>query len=266
MSLLKIEIREGYAFKVLTELLQNFFKEACFVINSKGIQLKNIDTKSSKCVFLDLHRENFSVFILPPNEEDVKIGVNLLHFHKMLKPVKKKDIIFLSIDKENPFILNISINNSVAHIKITSSYPQEINIGDSNCDIPLMCSPKDFKQLKTLNKLSKYIKISSYNKGIKFFCDNDGVFSRGIYLGEEDKGIDKNYDNECFQQTFDTDVIISLVKISSLSNNVQIFPSPPMENFPLKFIMKVAMMGVITIYIKSKEQIELEQQQGDTTE
>ncbi len=263
MLTLKIKTKEGFAFKVIAELLQNCLKEGCFIINKTGIHLRGIDSKlqnGTKLVELELLAEYFVKFEVP--KEEIQIGINLIHFYKMVKSIKKKDTLTLFIEEEHPSDLCICIqqngesNKSVSRVKITKIQPIKIQKFTGYNDLPIVAISKEFQKLKTLNKISKYMKVTSRNKKIDFFCDREGVFSRIVSFGldDDDDVIDNDEsddEDETYDQTFLTDEIVQLVKVAGLSNTIQIFPT---KDLPLRFKFNVG-LGSICIYIKSKEKI-----------
>lgn len=267
MSLLKIKTKEGYTFKVLAELLNNTIKESCFIIRPTGITLTGMDTKSAngtKLVCLELLRENFVTFKCARPE--LKVGVNLIHFYKMLKSIKKKDTLTLYIDEEAPLDLKIMIhqngdsNSTTSTVKITNVHPLEIDVPDGYSN-PIIATSKEFQKIKTLNKISKYIKVTATSNTIKFFCDKENLFDREVKFGEVEDEDEENTDedsDDVYSQTFETDQILCLVKVAGLSATVQIYPNCEHkgEALPLKFKLNVGTLGTIAVFLKSKEQLE----------
>jgi proliferating cell nuclear antigen PCNA len=262
MSILKVKTREGYTVKVLSELLQGCLKDACFNINNKGISLIGVDTKSRNgtiLVDLELDKNNFQTFKSPENKS-FPIGTNLIHLHKMLKPIKKKDFLTLLIDKERPSDLGIKIGpngengSTISYLVITNINPVEVDIPDGYNN-PIKTTAKEFQKLKTLNKLSKQIKVVSDGNVISFFAGKENLWSRQVNLGEPDEDDSEKEKKIVYSQTFETGKIIRLVKMAGLSSIIQIYTKP---DLPLKFELNVGTLGKIRVYIKSEETIEAE--------
>ena len=265
--LLYVYTHEAYTFKVLSELLQNCIIEACFIINENGITLTGTDSKSAagtKLVHLELLRENFPVYQVPKDE--LQIGINLMHFFKMLKSIKKKDKLTLFINKSNQLNLGILIqgneNNfySENYVKITN-YRSVSTEFPEGYETPIITSSKEFAKLKSLNRVSKYIEITFYKQKIEFFCDKENIYSKKITFGETSNG-DENDENDVFSQKYETEQILQLVKVAGLSQNVRIYYD---EILPLKFQLNVGSLGNISIYMKSKERIEEEEKENEDT-
>lgn len=269
MYILKLKTKEAYTMKVLTELLQNCLKEGCFTFDQNGITLSGID-KKSKCgtelVNLQLEKDKFVIFKC--KFDKLHVGINLLHLYKMLKSIKKKDTLMLYIDDQKPLDLGIKIqqsgdnSSSTSYIKITTLNPMEIEM-PTGYGMPIITTSKEFQKLKTLNKISKTLKITSSEKKIRFFCNKENIFSRDIIIGEDDdkeENTEEETLNEEYTQTFDTTQIIKLVKMASLSSIVQIYIK---KDLPLKVGLNIGSLGYISIHIKSKESLDEEQESND---
>ena len=88
----KCKTREAYYIKILAELLSNNLKNGCFNVNEQGFFLCMFDSPRKTLIDLELESENFSMYKFK-SEEKICLGLNLNHFHKILKSIKKKDSI-----------------------------------------------------------------------------------------------------------------------------------------------------------------------------
>jgi proliferating cell nuclear antigen PCNA len=266
MSLLKIKTKEGYTFKVLAELLNKCIKESCFIIKPTGIYLVGMDTKNkngTKLVCLELLSEYFTIFKC--NKPEIKVGLNLSHFYKMLKSIKKKDSLTLLIEESSPLDLKIIIhqnedsNSTTSTIKISNVHPLGIEIPDGYSK-PIITPSKEFQKIKTLDKISKYMKVTANPKTITFYCDKENLFDRKVKFGGSEDPEDEHdeLEDDIYCQVFETEQILSLTKIAGLSQIVSIFPNCEFkgEPLPLKFKLNVGNLGTIEVYLKSKEQTE----------
>ena len=269
MYLLKIKTKDGHSFKVLSELVQKYVKEGCWTIDGNGMVLTGVDTKTqqgTKLIRVNLPKYNFTKYKCP--QEPLKIGMNMVHFYRMLKSIKKKDnTLTLFIEEDDPLKLYIQVNQIgedkkkgiVGHINITLVRPV-IHDEPTGYNEPVIVTSKEFQKIKQLNKISKTIELSFKNKIIDLFCNKEGVYSKRVSLGDNDDDDDDDEtnvddDEEEYKQTFDSDQILDLVKISNTSNNVQIYITP---DLPLHFKLNAGSLGTIDVYLKSKETIEEE--------
>ena len=263
--ILKAKTREGYSLKVLAELLQNNIKTACFEIDKKGIRLRMMDTHRTILIDLELEADCFSVYKFKPDEK-LYIGINLTHFHKMLKSIKKRDSIQLFIDNDSPTDLGIKVipkeNNRVttSFIKIQNIQNLDINLPD-NYGKPVIVPSGEFQKMcKGLTHISNTTHITSKDFLIRFSSDAGGVMKRFTEFGETEDS--ENDDDDDYKQKesdyaedFDTEQLSRITKLSGLSTNIQIYPKS--EN-PLLFRCPIGTLGKISIYIKSRSIQEIE--------
>lgn len=258
MSLIfKCKSNEAYCIKILAELLSNNIKTGCFVIDDTGIYLRMMDHHRSILIDLNLNANNFQVYKF--NSKKIYLGINLNHFHKMLKSIKKKDSIELFITEDAPNDLGIKVipkeNNRVttSYIKIQNVQNLDINI-PTGYSKPIIVSSSEYQKLvKEMSSIGSTLKVLSKNYSIEFSCNAGGILKRTVQFGEifDDDATDK--DSSEYEQEFVTDQLCRITKLSGLSNNMQIFPGKP-----LLFTSSVGSLGKISIYIKSKEQIDSE--------
>lgn len=266
MRLLFVKTKEGYTIKVIAELLQNYVKDGCFIITQKGIELVGTDSKTkegTKLIHMELFKKNFIKYICP--ETSLRIGLNLSHFYKMLKSIKKKDTLTLFIDKEDPLHLGIEIhqngdiNGTKSYVRITQVQPVNYqHIEGYNESITT--TSKEFLKLKQLNKISKTLIATATRNKIEFFSDKEEMYARKVTFGdndndEENEEMDENFDDEEYKQTFSTEDIIQLVKIGGLSPTIQIYAT---NDLPLKFEFTASSLGIVQVHIKSNEILEAE--------
>jgi len=262
--LFKAKTQEGYTIKILAELLQHNIKTACFVLNKNGISLRMMDSQRFLLMDLNLQSDNFAIYKF--KTEEMMIGINLNHLHKMLKSIKKKDSIVLFIKQDMTTDLGIKVlpkeNN-----RITTSYIKIQNIQNMDIELPtgylkpvIVPSNEYQKMCKDMNNISGTINVISKGFYIKFLCNAGSVYSREVAFGEieDEEDEDEDEDEELmeeYNQNFDTEQLSRIIKLSGLSNTMQVFPK---EGLPLLFKSNVGSLGKLSIYIKSKSQIEEE--------
>ena len=270
--LFKCKTGEAYQIKVLAELLTNNLKHGCFDVNEEGITLRMYDQPRKTMVDLDLPAENFSLYKFK-NDDKLCLGLNLNHFHKMLKSIKKKDSLQLFIDTSCTNELGIKTIPK-ENTRITTSGIKIQNIQNLESDVPIgygkpviVPSPDFQKMCKELSSIgSVNIRIEARDFHIDFIADADDILKRTVRLGENDDSDNENDGDNAsstkYEATFTTDQFTRISKIAGLSNTMQIFPGS--DNLPLLFRSTVGSLGKISLYIKSKELIEKELEQSDS--
>ena len=268
----KCKTGEAYQVKVLAELLTNNLKTGCFEVCSDGISLRMFDNPRKTLVDLSLLGENFSMYKVRKNEEKFCMGLNLNHFHKMLKSIKKKDSLQLFIDPENPNELGIrTIPKENTRITTSGIKVQEIQ----NLEIevprgygkPVIVPSSEFqkmcKDLSSIGSVNIHVRARDFH--IEFMADADGILKRKVAFGENEDSDDDDSEDERspeYSATFTTDQLSRITKLAGLSNTMQIFPAN--SKLPLLFRSSVGSLGKISIYVKSKELVEEEKNGFDS--
>lgn len=264
VNLFKAKTPEGFKIKMLAELLQNNIKTACFEISESGIKLRMINSHRIILIDLELSADNFTIYKFR-SENKITIGINLNHFHKMLKSIKKKDNIILFIRNDNPTELGIKVipkeNNrkTISYIKIQNVQNISIEL-PKEYNKPIIVPSIDYqKTCKDMNSIGGIINVVSNGYYVKFLCNTGNVLKREVIFGEIGDDDDSDYeddDQEEYSQKFDTEQFCRIVKMAGLGSVMHVFPK---GGNPILFRSNIGTLGNISIYIKSREQIELEE-------
>jgi len=265
MIIFKAKTQEAYCLKILAELLANNLKSGCFEIDDNGIVLIMMDHNRKVLINLNLSSINFSTYKFN-SPEKLYIGINLNHFHKMLKSIKKKDNIELSINSEEPNDLYIHVIPK-DNTRITTSSIKIQNIQTLDITMPvgygkpiIIPSGEYSKMLKDLGSLGgnikgNIIKIQSKNRQIEFACNSAGILKRKVKFGEADDSCadDELKEEDEYSEEFSSDLLCRITKLAGLSSQIQIYPGKP-----LLLCSNVGNLGKIHIYIKSKSEIDVQ--------
>jgi proliferating cell nuclear antigen PCNA len=243
---------EGYIIKILSELLQNNIKNGCFIVNESGILFRMTDSNRRILIDMSLDANNFSQFKF--KGKPLSIGLNLSHFYKMLKNIKKKDSLALFIENDKEDDLGIRVIPKEKN-RVTTSYVKIQNLQSLDIDIPSeygkpvnIPSNEYIKMIKDLNNMGgSVITISSCIGFLKFNCNSNDIYSREIIFGESEEKMEIT----CIQD-FDTEQLYRMSKISGLSTMIQVYQK---EGSPLFFNSNIGNLGKMSIYIKDKKQI-----------
>lgn len=261
--LFKCKTSEAYQIKVLAELLSNNLKNGCFDVDDNNITLRMVDQPRLTLVDLYLDSENFSLYKFK-SDKKICIGLNLNHFHKMLKSIKKKDSLQLFINSNNPTELGIKTIPK-ENTRITTSGIKIQNIQKIYTDLPsgygkpIIISSSDFQKMcKELSSIGSInINVKARNFYIEFIADADDILKRKVRLGEtNDSDSDSEQDDNytVYNGTFTTDQFVRINRIAGLSHNIQIYTGS--GDLPLLFRTNIGSLGRVSIYIKSKELVQ----------
>lgn len=265
-----VKTKEGFMLKLISEYLSNTIKYPSFRVDSTGIYLRSVDSENVVLIDLKLPSTSFPKFKC---SKPIVFGINSTHFYRLLKNIKKKDSISLFIRDNRELELGISVeqndeNNDKVTTYINISYVQaeDIDLPDGYKD-PVIVTAKNFQKLKTLHSIGSDIKLSIIKNCIKFFVNGKGLFTREVVMGDDEDDEDDRDSKRVntYEQTFVTHLITQLTKLASQRSNstIQVLYS---DDLPLLLKIKTGDLGEMSVYIKSKELIELENESNDQQE
>ena len=266
-TIFKAKTQEGHTIKTLAELLQHTVKVACFVVDDDSIKLRMVDSHRRILIDTQLNSSNFQIYRFGGGSERLYMGINLNHLHKMLKSIKKKDSIILFITAEKPDDLGIQVipkeNNRVttSYIKIQNVQHLDIELPEGYTR-PIIVPANEYQKMcKEMNNISQTIQVTAEEYRIKFMCDAGSVYKREVTFGDIDD--EEEAQATTYEEIFDTEQLVRIIKVAGLGTSLQIFPK---TDLPLLLKSSVGTLGSISIYIKTKAQIEedeFKQDDGD---
>lgn len=249
-KLFYLKTHEGYSIKILAELLQNIVKVVSIKILQTGIFVCMMDSQNSIVFNIELNKHKFKIYEI--NTEKT-IGVNMLHFHKMLKSIKKKDSLGLYM-KPNEDRLYLEIyprdNDRISISSINIQYLQNIFIDLPNgYDDSIMISSNEYQRvLKDMLNISSTLQIQMRKYSISFSCMSDNIFTKNIIFGNTSDTTDI-----IEEETFSMELFSKTVKLAGIDKYITVFWK---KGYPILLRSSVSSIGFINIYIKSKAQIE----------
>ena len=252
---------EGYIIKSVFELLKNNIKQGCFVISNNSISLRMTDSNNKILIDLVLLAENFIQYKYTKSQEFF-VGINIPIMYSLVREIKKKDSIALYIENDNLTDLYVSIipKDGVAittgKIKIQNFQSVEIETPS----LALYSNPKILhsnaygKIIKSLsgNVGGNIITVSSTLSNIQFIGSSNGICSRNVLISN-DIIVDEKEDGNKIIQEFETEQLIRISKISSLSTQLQCYQK---DELPLFIKTNIGNLGVLKIFLKDKSQYE----------
>jgi hypothetical protein len=263
--LIKCKTREGFLFKILAELFQNIIKNCSLVFTKEGISMRAIDNKEEirKIVDLTMSADNFLTYTYNHDEPELYVGVTISQFHKMLKNVKKKDGVCFKIYKDKLDRLEINkilkdtgrvtvsclpiIPMQHLHIPLPE---EEYNIQyDHPIIIPSSDYPKDCKELEGVGKIITMVKTGT-RIVVSSKCED--IFVNKIPMGDVDSD-DEDGDEPVYKEDFNMEDLKRITKLASLSTTMKLYVK---EGLPLHVRSRVGSLGYISVYIKSRREIE----------
>lgn len=251
--LFRAKTNEGYTIKILSELLQNIVRIACLEVSHSGIKMRMMDSHRRVLLDIDLEAVNFNIYEF--NSENILyLGLNLGHLYKMLKIIKKKDALMMSIDTADPNQLNMVIypkeNNRISTSSIRIQTSQHINVPLPTGYTTSVIVPSNEYQrtLKDMNNIADTLNIQMRKYSLVISTNAQGIYSREVLFGELDDVTPVQYTEQ-----FEMEQFVRIVKVAGLGKSLQIFSGNAV--LPLLIVSRIGQIGNISIYIKSKSQI-----------
>jgi len=261
-TIFRCKTADAYTIKMLFELLHNNIKTGCFELHKDGIQLCMTDSNRRTLIDVKILSREMNFYLLQPDH--LRMGINVHHVYKMLRSVKKKDSMIMFINESNPSDLGIQIIPK-DQTRLTTSFVRIQNIQNLEIEVPnaydssvLVSSCEFAKMCKDMLQMSQTIHIRSTRYNVRFTCNLGSVYSREVMLGETgfmNNNINIHEEQNIFDEDFDTEQLSRIIKIASLSSTMNVYCK---QDYPLFIQTKIGMIGVISLYLKSKSQIEAE--------
>lgn len=256
MELFKCKTSEAYIFKILNELLSINIRKGRYIVDAKGIRLKENTLRRTMLFDINLPRKNFSEFEFNSTHNHLDIGIDLsILYKKILKHVKKKDVLrmFVRRDKLDKFFIETRPidGRRVSTSKMQIIKQQRVDIRDMtgyNKSI-LIDSSGYSKMCKELSAIDDKITVSvdEKNNVAKFTSIMDGdLTSKETILGNTD--VDYNKLQFTKGQQFDIQLFLKICKISGLTQSIHLYYK---KDSALLFEANVGTLGTIRIAIKS---------------
>jgi len=263
------EAAKGYTIKGVFDTLSANLHRECFTIAPHGILLCDADgnDKSPSTIMFDigLFRENFTRYIYNFKEPVFKISVNAKHLSRLVKNVKKKDSLILSISSDCLNKLKITIKpadpeketsrREVNDVTIQTEMDRQEHeaIPDSFYEWPMNITSMDFQKIKKMSTVGKLIDVQIQGDNyISFYCDGADVYSTTLSFGRY-----KEDDTNIYKALFDTAIFNKLIKLTGLCNQIQ-FYAPSNAQMPLMIKLQAGNLGVIKVFIKDKTTLDFE--------
>jgi hypothetical protein len=249
---------EAFCIKGITEILSSTLKTICFEIDATGIYLSMTDSNTNILFKIELLAENFHIykFLYP---QTLHIGINSAHLFKMIRSVKKKDSLTLYIDEDNhPNDLIIAVTPKGASEPLQISYVTIHRVQNIKVNPPpitskpiIIQSSEYHKVVKEMCNMANTITINAFDYHTVFASDTASVMKRRVTFGDKSSSAAVVNETNQFKEVFYSAYVNKTPKLATFSPTIQMFPGKP-----ILFRTNVGTLGKISIYIKTREQID----------
>lgn len=229
--------------KAIISAISTLVEEATFVANTEGITFRGMDP--SHVALIDISWPN-SAFEKYECDTDVKFGVRIDEFSKIIKRADKKSNIELSITKNNMLIIKIGTNKDFK-VRLIESSTTDTPLPKIpyNAKIELVTSEFD-KMLGDVLAVSDYLTIKADESKIEFSGKGDS----GEALVTLEKDNEKIQDLEVKEDstgTYSLEYLNPVVK--AVGTTVGTVTCEYSNAKPLRIEFKVANIGRIHFYL-----------------
>ena len=281
------EIPKGYTFKVTIDSLVTIMNRGTFIANKDGIFFRQADEAEHILYDANFPRKNLPGYAC---KKEIFFNLNLSHFHKLMKNVKKKDSIVMYIDMNEQEKLSLVIKPSDSKTNPSDSRTENIFVVIKQLQIqpPIMDLPdimpdgaqvytypkviksSEVQKMKKMTSVGKIIKVEMQGSNyISFEADRGELygsrFEYGQKLDEQDikhrDDIDKS-ELFLYNAQFNVSSFVLLTKLPGLCSQMQ-FYAPTVPHYPIKIGMDALGLGTINVYVKDIDQINCEQKQKE---
>lgn len=253
--LFEAKTHEGHMIKILAEVLQNSIRAASFDIYQDKITMRMIDDSQRRILIdLSLEADNFNIYRLN-SPEKIRIGITMSHLYRIIKNVKKNDVLHIYIEDDDRSKLYLKVfpknmsrySKSFIPIQTIQSLDIPIPTGYSH---PIIITSNEFqKTLKELCSLSPHLVVKMTEYNITLVSVSNDIIGKTIAFGDHDA----DDTDEKFNDTFVSEQLNRIYKMAGLSSCVKVYGD---GNLPLLVKTNVGNLGQLQIFIRSKSQIE----------
>lgn len=236
--------------KIINSAISTLVDEATFEATAEGISFRGMDP--SHVALIDIFWPN-SAFESYKCDSEVKFGVRISEFSKLIKRTDKKDELEVSI-----------IDEDLLQIKTSGNYRREYKmrlIESSSMSTPLpklsfnsklvLSLPSFDKILSDIEVVSEYVEIASYNDRIEFIGRSD-TGEADVIMDSKSEGLEEIDVKEESKATYSLDYLLKIVKsVSSLGVSIAIEYSTKM---PIRLEFRIANIGRIHFYLAPRVQ------------
>jgi proliferating cell nuclear antigen len=245
---LEIKTVQSSAFKVLIEALKELLTDTVIEFTKTGIKIITTDTSHVILIHLKLYSDKFEYYHC---DKDVKIGINMLNFYKVIKTINSNDTLTLFMNRNDNNKLGIRIENGEKNNKTTFEI-NLIELDNMAYEIPpvefnsvITMPSSDFQKIvRDMHNIADYVEIKNANNEFILSCEGDFCKQETILSDNDFVNIKSENNAEIIQGVFSLKYLFLFSKCTNLSNHVQIFMK---NDYPVIIEYNCASLGSIKL-------------------
>ena len=229
--------------KAIISAISTLVEEATFVANTEGITFRGMDP--SHVALIDISWPN-SAFEKYQCDSDIKFGVRIDEFSKLIKRADKKDSIEISISEDNMLLVSIG-NNKKYKMRLIESSATDTPLPKIPYDAKIELSTTAFdKVLGDVQVVSDYLTIHTTESKAEFSGKGDSG-EVTIKLEKEDGAIQELISKDESTGTYSLEYLNPVVK--AVGTTADTITCEYSTAKPLRIEFKVANIGRIHFYL-----------------
>lgn len=248
--LMELETIQSGLVKSTFEAMKEILNEANFEFDQNGLRILSMDPSYILAVHLSLEAENFEKYVCQKN---LVLGINMVHFHKIIKTIGRTNTLRLFFDSSYSDRLGIEIYDqkenirTVYYLNLIEHSQEPIDIPDiPYCSVMIIPSRTFHNICRNMIDWSDKIEIQSLDDQLVLKCDGDSLNQKTI-IGASENGLSfvkTPNKNEIIQDVFSLKFLVSFTKCSNLCEVIYLHLE---NNKPLTIIYDVAQLGKIKL-------------------
>ena len=245
---MELKTVQASALKSCFEVLKDIINDVNIFFTPKGVSIIALDNAKAALINMHLDAERFEEYSC---EDNIKAGINISNFFKILKFITSNDVLTISIKSSD--IMTIIIENSTKNSK-TNFELKLLWINEDELQIPTItpaCTTvlpsADFQRIcRDMGNIGTEMSIFRHDNILKISCMGD--------FANQDTEIDteqNNYKGKIGNK-YSLKYINLFTKATGMCSNMKIEQSEPAESMPIIFVYDVANLGKIEFFLAAK--------------
>jgi len=221
---MNIVLKDGDIFRQIINCLKDLITDSGeFVIDRKGISMQSTDTTKVVMIDIFLNQEAFVKYELDPGTEEIKLPLNFVNLHDILKLSKSSQIgIVHKLGSEKVTLKLTERNNKKVQFNMNLSTvdKEQLEMVEIDYNVKVYLDAHEFqKSIKDLSSFGKKCKISVSNTEVKLAVEGDAGDGEICITDTEIEYSKTTDENEEFSGLFNTKYLNFFAK-TGLSNEI----------------------------------------------
>jgi proliferating cell nuclear antigen len=253
---LEIKTVQISPFRTLMTALKDILLETNITFQSDGIKIINMDKSHTILATLHLEAKNFEHFYC--KYQKIVIGVNMLHFFKLINTIDNDDTLTIYIENHEysdgvVSHLGLKFENGdikqckIQKLRLIEPEDDDLEVPWDNCKYQYIINlpSSDFQKIvRDLSNISDKVEIKSVGNELLFTCH--GPFAQASIRRTESDGsmqfVQSNQSCKIVQGEFSLKNLGYFIKCTNLCNTIELYLE---NNLPMVIKYNVASLGEI---------------------